>query len=96
TDQLDKEFLRHLTVPFPNGQSVFMVVQGVGAFLRDVLREYDGKTIVVIGHRATKYGLEYWHGNSSLEEIVHAPWEWREIPIWRYELHAHNLERRSE
>lgn len=96
TDQLDEEFLRHLTVPFPNGQSVLMVVQGVGAFLREVLREYDGKTIVVIGHRATKYGLEYWHGNSSLEEIVHAPWEWREIPIWRYELHAHNLERRSE
>ena len=72
-----------------------MVVHRVGAFLRDVLQEYDGKTIVVIGHRATKYGLEYWCGGASLEDIVRTPWEWREIPIWRYELHAHTLEWRS-
>jgi broad specificity phosphatase PhoE len=72
-----------------------MVVQRVGAFLRDVLHEYDGKTIVVIGHRATRYGLEYWCGDVSLEEIVRTLWQWREIPIWRYELHAHDLERRS-
>jgi hypothetical protein len=49
----------------------------------------------VIGHRATRYGLEYWCGDVSLEEIVRTPWQWREIPIWRYELHAHDLERRS-
>ena len=91
--QLEEE--RHITEPFPNGESMLMVVQRVGAFLRDVLREYDEKTIVVIGHRATRYGLEYWCGDTSLEEIVHAPWQWREIPVWRYELHAHDLERRS-
>lgn len=95
TAQIDEEFPRRLTSPFPNGQSVLMVVQGVGAFLRDVLREYEGKTVVVIGHRATKYGLEYWCGSASLEEIVHAPWEWRAIPIWRYELHAHDFPRLS-
>ncbi len=89
--QIDEEFPRRLTVPFPNGQSVLLVVQGVGAFLRDALREYDGKKIVVIGHRATRYGLAYWQSNASLEEIVQTPWEWRDIPIWRYELHAHNL-----
>jgi hypothetical protein len=70
-----------------------MAVQRVGNFLRDTLYEYDGKTIVVIGHRATRWGLEYWCGDTSLEEIVHTPWEWRDIPIWRYELSAHNLER---
>lgn len=95
TSQIDEELLRRLTTPFPNGQSILMVVQGVGAFLRDVLREYKGKTVVVIGHRATKYGLEYWCGSASLEEIVHAPWQWRAIPIWRYELHAHDLSRPS-
>ena len=95
TAQVDEEFPQRLTSPFPNGQSVLKVVQGVGAFLHEVLREYDGKTIVVIGHRATKYGLEYWHGSASLEEIVSTPWgEWREIPIWRYELDVRALERR--
>jgi hypothetical protein len=67
----------------------------VGALLRDVLREYDDKTIVVIGHRATRYGLEYWCGDASLEDIVRTPWEWRESPIWRYELDAHHLTQRS-
>jgi len=91
--QVDQEFPRRITEPFPHGESLLMVVQRVGAFLRDVLREYDQKTIVVIGHRATKYGLQYWCDDASLEDIVRTPWEWREVPIWHYELHAHNLER---
>jgi broad specificity phosphatase PhoE len=86
--QVEEEFERRITVPFPNGESLFMVVQRIGDFLHDVLRAYDGKTIVVIGHRATKYGLEYWCGNdnASLEEIVRTPWEWRKVPIFRYEM----------
>jgi broad specificity phosphatase PhoE len=95
TAQVEEEFPRRITRPFPHGESLLMVIERVGAFLRDVLHKYDGKRIVVIGHRATRYGLEYWCGDASLEEIVRTPWEWREIPIWHYELHAHNLERRS-
>jgi len=93
--QIEEEFTRCIRKPFPNGESVLMVVQRMGDFLRDVLREYDGKTVVVIGHRATKYGLEYWCGDASLEEIVRAPWEWRDIPIWRYELNPHKFDERS-
>src|SRR5579872_4387920 len=92
--QVDQEFARRITEPFPNGESLLMVAQRVGAFLRQALREYDGKTIVVIGHRATRYGIQYWCSGDSLEDIVMTPWEWREIPIWRYALNAHNFERR--
>lgn len=95
TAQVEEEFPRRITAPFPHGESLLMVVRRVGDFLHDVLRTYDGKAIVVIGHRATRYGLEYWCGDASLEEIVHAPWQWRDIPIWRYEPHTYNLERRS-
>ena len=93
--QVEEEFPRHITEPFPHGESLLMVVQRVGAFLRNVLQQYDGKTIVVIGHRATRYGIEYWCGDASLEEIVRTPWEWREVPIWRYELNARDIVRRS-
>jgi len=75
----------HITEPFPDGESIFMAVQRVGDFLREVLRDYDGKTILVIGHSATKYGLEYWSGKRSLHDLVNTPWEWRDIPIWRYQ-----------
>ena len=71
-----------------------MAVQGVGAFLQDVLQEYDGKTTVVIGHRVTRYGLAYWSSDALLEAIVRTPWQWQDIPIWRYELHVHNLQHR--
>lgn len=91
--QVEAEFARRIVEAFPNGESVVMAVQRVGDFLSDVLREYDGKTIVVIGHRATKYGLEYWYSNTSLMTIVDTPWEWRDIPIWRYDFDKRHLNR---
>lgn len=93
-EQIDKEFPRRITEPFPHGQSVLMVAQGIGTFLQDILQEYDGKTVVVIGHRATKYGIHYWFSDTSLADVVNAPWEWLEIPIWRYEFDAHKFEQR--
>ena len=93
--QVEAEFARRITEPFPGGESLLMVAQRMEAFLRDALREYDGKTIVVIGHRATRYALEYWCNNASLEDIVRAPWPWLDVPIWRYELHKQDIERRS-
>lgn len=92
--QVEAEFPRRITDPFPAGESAFTVIQRVGAFLQDVMHTYDGKTVVVIGHRATRYGLEYWCGNTSLAEVVSTPWPWLDVPIWRYELHAANLERK--
>ncbi|MBA2392941.1 MAG: histidine phosphatase family protein [Ktedonobacteraceae bacterium] len=83
-----------ITEPFPNGESVLMATQRVGAFLRDVLHDYDGKTIVVIGHAITKWAIEYWCSDASLEKIVQAPYEWRDTNIWRYELHTYAFEQR--
>ena len=91
---IDGEFVRRLREPFPHGESVVMAVDRVGDFLGDAVRDYVGKTVVVIGHRVTKYGLAYWSGSTSLEEIVRAPWEWREIPIWRYQFEAKDFELR--
>jgi len=93
--QVEAEFARRITEPFPGGESLLMVTQRMEAFLRDALREHDGKTIVVIGHRATRYALAYWCNNASLEDIVSAPWPWLDVPIWRYELHKRDIERRS-
>lgn len=93
--QVEQEFPRRVTEPFPHGESLLMVVQRVGAFLREVCSHYDGKTLVIIGHRATRLSLEYWRGATSLEELVHVPWPWLDVPIWQYTLHAPSLERRS-
>ena len=75
---------QHITEPFPKGESIQMAVARVGDFLRETLPLVDGKTIVVIGHVATKYGIEYWSSEKSLEDVVGMQWEWLEVPIWRY------------
>jgi alpha-ribazole phosphatase/probable phosphoglycerate mutase len=93
--EMEREFLRRISEPFPRGESLVMVVQRVRDFLSEVLRTYDGLTIVIIGHRATRYALEYWCADVSLEDIVRAPWEWREIPIFRYQLSADALSKRA-
>jgi len=93
--QVDDEFIKRIAEPFPHGESLHMVVHRVGAFLQDVLRAHKDGTVVVIGHRATKYALEYWCGDASLAEIVGTPLEWRDVPIWRYELEQDHLAQRS-
>lgn len=90
--QVEAEFPRRITEPFPHGESLQMVVQRMGAFLHEAIQAYDDKTILLIGHRATRYGLAYWCEHRSLEEIVNTPWPWRAVPIWRYELHRHDLQ----
>ena len=94
-EQVEAEFPRRITTPFPDGESMLMVVERVGGFLSDTLTAYDGKVVVVIGHRGTKWGLDYWTGRQSLEEIVLMPWEWREIPIWRYSLVSGDMAQRK-
>lgn len=83
----------HIDEPYPKGESWRMAAQRVGACLRGLFPEYDGATVVAIGHKATKYGIEYWCGEASLEAIIGRAWEWREVPIWRYELRAERLAR---
>lgn len=94
-ERVEAEFPRRITTPFPGGESLLMVVERMGDFLRDTLAGYDGKTIVVIGHRGTKWGFDYWAGSQSLEEIVLTPWEWRAVPIWRYALERGDIARRT-
>ncbi|MBZ0290757.1 MAG: histidine phosphatase family protein, partial [Anaerolineae bacterium] len=81
----EMKFEEHLTEPFPGGESIVMVAERVRSFLGEMLAEYDGKTVVVIAHSATKHAIEFWSGTASLEAVVRTPWEWRDIPIWRYE-----------
>lgn len=70
--------------PFPNGESYTQAAERMKRFLRDLLRDYDGKRVLMVGHRATQYGLEHWINGVSLKQIVTAPWSWQ--PGWEYRL----------
>ena len=68
--------------PFPAGESYRQVAARVKDFLQEACRACRGKTILVIGHRATQVALEHWTLGLSLNEAVQASWEWQ--PGWRY------------
>lgn len=86
TSKADIEAMREqaLTIPFPEGESYQDTSQRMRAFLEDLLQDYDGKTVMIIGHRATQYGLNEWITGMNLHDAVLASWQWR--AGWKYEL----------
>lgn len=78
----DEKLLR-IHEPFPNGGSYDQTTARMKSFLEDLLKNYDGKKVLIIGHRATQYGLENLINGIPLEQIIPAPWKWQ--PGWKYE-----------
>lgn len=68
--------------PFPGGESYVQTTERMGSFLEDLKKHYDGKTIMIIGHRAAQYGLEHLLNGIPLLAAVTAPWKWQ--PGWTY------------
>jgi len=84
SNEVEEEKSQHITAPFPNGESYEQTSDRMKKFLKDLLRDYDDRRVMIIGHRATQYGLEHWIKGLSVEEAVTAPWRWQ--PGWRYSL----------
>jgi broad specificity phosphatase PhoE len=68
--------------PFPNGESYTQAASRMKSFLQDLLKDYDGKRVLIVGHRATQYGLEHWINGVPLKKAVTAFWSWQ--PGWEY------------
>ena len=81
---VNPEKANRISTPFPNGESYEQCCARVEKFLKDIANEYDGKTIMIIGHRATQYGLEHAINHVSVYDAVTALWQWQ--PGWRYEV----------
>lgn len=82
--EVDEEKPKRISVAFPNGESYEQTSERMKNFLEDLLRNYQGKRVMIIGHRATQYGLEHWVRKLPLEQIIPAHWKWQ--PGWEYEL----------
>lgn len=72
--------------PFPGGESYRRAAERVRSFLADLAATYEQARVLVIGHSATRWGLEHLLNGRSLEELVDEPFEWREG--WLYVLTA--------
>ncbi len=86
SEEVDPEKPKRIKEPFPNGESYEQTTERIRDFLRDLLKNYDGKRVMIIGHRATQYGLENLINKLPLEQVIPAPWKWQ--PGWEYRLEA--------
>lgn len=70
--------------PYPNGESWRQAVARVGRFLNDLPLRWDDKRVLVIGHVATRWGLDHYINGAALENLIDADFAWREG--WEYVL----------
>lgn len=82
--EVEAERIHRIQVPFPQGESYEQTTERMRQFLLDLLAHYDGKKVLIIGHRATHYALDHVIGHVPLAQALTAHWRWQ--PGWMYEL----------
>ncbi len=70
--------------PFPNGESYKQAMIRVHNFYKELKEKYPDKIVLVVGHRATQFGLDTLAGGKTLEECLSVSFKWQ--PYWEYEL----------
>lgn len=84
TELVNPEKKNRISQPFPNGESYEQTCERMQSFLDELARNYQGKHVLIIGHRATQYGLEHSLNGLSVVDAVTAPWQYQ--PGWEYQL----------
>jgi 2,3-bisphosphoglycerate-dependent phosphoglycerate mutase len=84
TCEVHADRLAFLQTPYPGGESWEQAAARVGWFLDDLRRRWDGTRVLVVGHVATRLGLEHRITGTSLAALLNADFGWREG--WEYRL----------
>lgn len=72
-----------IKIPFPNGESYEQAMARVQDFYEDLKEKYSDKTVLIVGHRATQFGLDTLISGKTLEQCLSVPFKWQ--PYWEYE-----------
>lgn len=84
SEEVDKQKPLRITDPFPNGESYLQTTARMKSFLEDLIKNHNGKNVMIIGHRATQYGLDNLVKGISLEKLVSSKFKWQ--LGWEYNL----------
>lgn len=74
----------YLDRPYPGGESWRQAVSRVGRFLADLSLRWNGCRVLVIGHVATRWGLDHIINGVPLENLVGEDFAWQEG--WEYRI----------
>lgn len=71
----------HITSPFPNGESLKDVEERISDFIKYLKKEYDGKTVGIVAHRAPQLAFEVLTKNLTWQEALER--DWRKHKAWQ-------------
>ena len=74
----------HLDTPYPGGESWRQAVTRVGRFIDDLALRWDGQRVLVIGHVATRWGLDHHVHGVALEHLAGEHFRWQQG--WEYQV----------
>lgn len=84
SSEVDNEKPKRINVPFTGGESYEQTAARMKNFLEDLIQKYPDGKVLVIGHRATQYGIERWVNGTPLLDSIKGPWKWQ--PGWTYKI----------
>ena len=81
-DAVARERLRRVDVPFPGGESYREATERMQALLDELVTNRRDRRVLLIGHTATRWALDHLLDGTPLEDLVVAPFDWRQG--WEY------------
>ena len=86
---LERERVNHVAVAWPEGESYQDVVGRTRDLLLDIVDEWDGHRVLLVGHSANQWALEHLIEGRDLRELALADFDWQ--PGWEYTLENRTL-----
>lgn len=74
----------HIKEPYPNGESYEQAIARTNDFYKELKEKHPEKTVLVVGHRTTQYGLDTLVGGKTIEKCLSIPFKWQ--PYREYNL----------
>lgn len=70
-----------IATPMPNGESYEMVKDRIEDFLNDLKKNYDGKSVAIVGHKAPQLALDVLIKGKTWEQAFAE--DWRKTKSWK-------------
>jgi 2,3-bisphosphoglycerate-dependent phosphoglycerate mutase len=83
-EQVLADRLRFVDEPYPDGESWRQAVNRVGRVLDDIRMRWPDRRVLVVGHVATRWGLQVALTGDRLEDLAMQEFAWQ--PGWEFEL----------
>ncbi len=83
-ERLESERTNHVAIPWPHGESYTDVIGRTRELLADLHDEWDGHRVLLVGHSANRWAVEYLLEDRDLAQLVVGDFGWQ--PGWEFNL----------